>query len=60
VNGSMEMDKAIGSSLADRAILCSDVIVKVGVPKALKWALDIGEGERLSSLGCFSGTPLFL
>jgi len=46
VNGSMEMDKSLGSSLTERAILCSDVTYKVGVPKALKWALDIRELEK--------------
>lgn len=31
---------------------------KVGVPRNLKWALVIGEWERLSSLGCFSRTTI--
>jgi hypothetical protein len=63
VNGSMEMDKSLGSSLTERAILCSDVTYKVGVPKALKWALDIRELEK--GIDCllwvvFLGHPLFL
>lgn len=58
VKGLMETDKSSGSSLAKKAIICSDETDKVGVPKAIQWAIGIEEGESLSSLGCLFGIPV--